>query len=160
MGDWTKRGTIDHHTATRASHGDAPPPDGHAGQISLPTAAACAGIGPAKRRRRRRPPSVTGHFVIFRPFQAIFRPTNSSFPPLLDPRTHFRGPFLQIPHRLQVKTKTKLVDGWIEFFSHHSDCWTKAMVLMSFWPLGLSIDMWFVNFGRRLVSFPFLGCFG
>ena len=33
------------------------------------------------------------------------------------------------------------------------------MVLMSSWSLGLSIDMWFVNFGRRLVSFPFLGCF-
>ena len=33
------------------------------------------------------------------------------------------------------------------------------MVLMSSWPLGLSIDMWFVNFRRRLVSFPFLGCF-
>ena len=30
------------------------------------------------------------------------------------------------------------------------------MVLMSSWSLGLSIDMWFVNFGRRLVSFPFL----
>ena len=34
------------------------------------------------------------------------------------------------------------------------------MVPMSFWSLRLSIDMWFVNFGRRLVSFPFLGCFG
>ena len=31
------------------------------------------------------------------------------------------------------------------------------MVLMTSWSLGLSIDMWFVNFGRRLVSFPFLG---
>ena len=34
------------------------------------------------------------------------------------------------------------------------------MVPMSSWSLGLSIDMWFVNFGRRLVSFPFLYCFG
>ena len=50
---------------------------------------------------------------------------------------------------------------WLDQFSgHHSDCWTKVMVLMSSWSLGLSIDMWFVNFGRRLVSFPFLGCFG
>ena len=75
-------------------------------------------------------------------------------------------------------TKTKLADGWIEFSGHHNDCWTKVMVLMSSWSLGLSIDMWFVNFGRRLVSFPFsidmwfvnfgrrlvsfpfLGCFG
>ena len=75
-------------------------------------------------------------------------------------RTHFRGPFLQIPHRLKVTTKTKLAERWIEFFGHHSDCWTKVMVPMSSWSLGLSIDMWFVNFGRRLVSFPFLGCFG
>ena len=34
------------------------------------------------------------------------------------------------------------------------------MVLMSSWSLGLSIDMWFVNFGRRLVNFPFLGFSG
>ena len=34
------------------------------------------------------------------------------------------------------------------------------MVPMSSWSLGLSIDMCFVNFGRRLVSFPFLGCSG
>ena len=32
------------------------------------------------------------------------------------------------------------------------------MELMSSWSLGLSIDLWFVNFGRRLVSFPLLGC--
>ena len=31
------------------------------------------------------------------------------------------------------------------------------MVLMSSWSLGLSIDIWFVNFGHRLVGFPFLG---
>ena len=34
------------------------------------------------------------------------------------------------------------------------------MILMSSWSLRLSIDMWIVNFGRRLISFPFLGCFG
>ena len=33
------------------------------------------------------------------------------------------------------------------------------MVPMSSWSLGISIDMWFVKFGRRLVNFPFLGCF-
>ena len=74
--------------------------------------------------------------------------------------THFRGPFLQIPHRLKVTTKTKLVEGWIQFLGHHNDYWTKVMVPMSSWSLGLSIDMWFVSFGRRLVSFPFFGCFG
>ena len=30
---------------------------------------------------------------------------------------------------------------------------------MCSWSLGLSIDMWFVNFGRRLVSFPFFRLF-
>ena len=30
---------------------------------------------------------------------------------------------------------------------------------MCSWSLELSIDMWFVNFGRRLVSFPFFGSF-
>ena len=31
---------------------------------------------------------------------------------------------------------------------------------MCSWSLGLSVDIKFVNFGRRLVSFPFLGHFG
>ena len=30
---------------------------------------------------------------------------------------------------------------------------------MCSWSLGLSIDILFVNFGRRLVSFPFFGSF-
>ena len=29
------------------------------------------------------------------------------------------------------------------------------MVLMSSWSLGISIDIWFVKFGHRLVGFPF-----
>ena len=100
---------------------------------------------------------------VFRDFSAIsghFRPPHSSFPPFLDPLNSFPWSLLQIPHRLEVTTKTKLSDDWIEFFGHHNDCWTKVMVLMSSLSLGLSIDMWFINFGRRLVSFPFLGCFG
>ena len=146
---------------TCAGQGGAPPPDSHAGQISRPTAAGRSRIGPAKRRRRRRrPPWVTRRFLIFRPFQTIFGqpiPPSHHFWTLL---THSRGPFLQIPHRLKVTTKTKLTNSWIEFSGHHSNCWTKVMVLMCSWSLGLSIDIWFVNFGRRLVSFPFLGCFG
>ena len=126
----------------------------------------CATSGRSRRcnftaiRRQKRPDrageaaaaaAIVGHQVSL-DFPAIsghFRPPHSSC-----------GPFLQIPHRLKVTTKTNLADGWIKFSGHHSDCWTKVMVLMSSWSLGLSIDMWFVNFGHRLVSFPFLGCFG
>ena len=111
-------------------------------------------------KRRRRPPWVTGNFLIFWPFQAISSQPIAHFNHFWTPLTNFCGPFLQIPHRLDVTTKTKLADGWIEFSGHHSDCWTKVMVLMSSWSVWISIDMWFVNFGRRLVSFPFLGCFG
>ena len=42
--------------------------------------------------KRRRPPWVTGHFVTFRPFSAIFghfRPPHSSFSPFLDPLNSF-----------------------------------------------------------------------
>ena len=133
-------------------------PDEARREISRPTASERAEFEPAKRRRR--PPWVTGNFLIFCPFQAISGHPIAPFHRFWTPLTHFCGPFLQIPHRLKVTTKTKLVEGWIEFFGRHSDFWTKVMVLMSSWSLGLSIDMWFVNFGRRLVSFLFLGCFG
>ena len=155
---WTKRGIIGHPHATRTVQGEARPPDDHAGKISRPAVAGRTKIGPAKRRRR--PPWVTRSFLIFRPFQAISgQPITPShyFWTLL---THFCGPFLQIPHRLKDTTKTKLADCWIGFFGHHSNLWTKLRVLMCSWSLGLSIDMWFVNFGRRLVSFPFLGHLG
>ena len=155
MGDWTKGGTTGHHSATRSGLTGAPPPDEHADEISRQAAGGRARIGPAKRRR---PPWVTEVFPLFRPFQAISGRPIDHFHHFWTPWTHFRGPFLQIPHRLKVTTKTKLADSWIEFFGHHSDFWTKVMVLMSSWSLGLSIDMWFVNFGCHLVSFPFLGC--
>ena len=153
-----KRGVTGQPPTTRAGQGGAPPSDDHAGQISRPAAAGRARIGPTKRRRR--PPWVISFLLIFQPFQAISDESIPSFHHFWTLLTHFRGPFLQIPHRLKVTTKTKLVDGWIKFFGHRSDCWTKVVVMMSSRSLGLSIDMWFVNFGRRLVSFPFLGCFG
>ena len=133
-------------------------PDEADREISRPTATGRAGIGPAKRRRR--PPWVTGNFLIFRPFLAISGHPIAPFHYFWTPELISMILFFQIPHRLKVTTKTKLADGWIEFFSHQSDCWTKVMVLISSWSLGLSIDMWLVNFGRRLVSFPFLGRFG
>ena len=56
-------------------------------------------------------------------------------------------------------TKTSLADSLIEFFDHHSNFWTKVRVLLCSWSLGLSVGIKFVNFGRRLVSFPFFGSF-
>ena len=147
-----------HHYYTHAGQGGAPPPNDLDRKISRPTAAGRAGIGPAKRRRR--PPWVTGNFLIFRPFPASSGHVIAPFHHFWTLETHFHGPFLQIHHRLKDTTKTNSADYWIEFSGHHSNLWTKVRVLMCSWSLGLSIDMWFVNFGRRLVSFPFLGCFG
>ena len=96
-------------------------------------------------------------FAVFRPFQAdpylpppIFGPSEL-IPVVL---------FLKIPHCLKDTTKTSLADSWIEFFGHHNNFWTKVRVLLCSWSLGLSVDIKFVNFGRRLVNFPFFGHFG
>ena len=129
-----------HHHYTCASQGGGGRPDDHAGKISRPAAAGRAQIGPTKVAAA----ANLGHRIFV--FSGLFRPTHTSFPPFLDPLTHFSGPFFQIPHRLKDTTKTKLVDCWIEFSSHLSNLWTKVRVLMCSWSLGLSIDMWFVNF--------------
>ena len=143
-----------HHYCTCAGKGGAPPPDDLGSKISQPTTARRARIGPANATAAanlgRRIFVLSGHF----------RLTHTSFHHFWALRTHFHGPFLQIPHRLKDTIKTKLADCWIKFSGHHSNIWTKVRVLMCSWSLGLSIDMWFVNFGRRLVCFPFLGCVG
>ena len=137
-----------HHYCTCTGQGGAPPPDNLGHKISRPTtvvrswirstnAAAAANLG-------RRIYVFFGHF----------RPTHTSFPAFLDPLNS------KIHHRLKATKKKILIDFWIEFSDHYSNLWTKIRVLMCSWSLDLSIDMWFVNFGRLLISFPFLGCFG
>ena len=143
-----------HHYCTHIGDGGGGRPDDHAGKIFRPAATGRARIGPAKAATA----ANLGRWIFV--FSGHFRLTHSSFPTFLDPLNHFRGPFLQIHHRLKDTAKTNSADCWIEFSGHHSNLWTKVRVLMCSWCLGLSIDMWFVNFGRRLVSFPFLGCFG
>ena len=154
MGDWTKGGTTGHQSATRAGLGGAPPPDEAGREISRPIDAGRAGIWPEK--------TTTVASVYRRIFQFFghLRPPYSSFLPFLDPLNSFPWSLFADSSPFGSYNENKVGRGWIEFFGHHSDCWTKVMVLMSSWSLGLSIDMWFVNFGRRLVSFPFLGCFG
>ena len=111
----------------------------------------------SSRRRRRQPQTWVAGFLCF---LAISGQPIAPFHHFWTLSTHFRGPFLQIHHLLKDTAKTNSVDCWIKFSCHHNNLWTKARVLMCFWPLGLSIYMWFVNFEHRLVSFPFLGCFG
>ena len=76
------------------------------------------------------------------------------------PELIFVVPFCRLRTVWELQRKRNRPEVRSGFFGHHSDCWTKVMVPMSSWSLGLSIDMWFVNFERRLVSFPFLGCLG
>ena len=143
-----------HHYCTHSGQGGVPPPDDLGRKISRPTAVGRARIGPANAAAA----ATLGRriFCVFRPFQANPYLFSTIFGPyelisvVLSPDS---SPF-------ERYEKTNSADCWIEFFGHHSYYWTKVMVLMSSWSLGLSIDMWFVNFGRRLVSFPFLGCFG
>ena len=143
-----------HHYCTRAGQGGAPPPDDLGRKISRPTADSRAQIGPANAAAA----ATLGRLIFV--FFGHFRPTHASFPPFLDPMNSFPWSFSPDSSPFERYEKTNSADYWIEFFGYHSYYWTKVMVLMSSWSLGLSIDMWFVNFGRRLVSFLFLGCFG
>ena len=143
-----------HSLAARATQVGAPPPDDLDCEISRRTAAGRAQIGQANSAVA----ATLGRRILL--FFGHFRPTHTSLPPFLDPLNHSHGLFSQIPHRLKDMTKTNLVDGWIEFSGHHNNFWTKVRVLLCSWSLGLSIDINFVNFGRRLVSFPFLGHLG
>ena len=109
------------------------------------------------RRTLRLPPPWVARFLCFPAISDRHIPLFHHFWTLLTPLC---GHFLQIHHRLKDTTKPNSANCWIEFSGHHSNLWTKVRVLMCSWSLGISIDMWFVNFGCRLVSFPFLGCFG
>ena len=84
MGDWTKGGTIGHHTATSTRQGGAPPPDEVGREILRPTDAGRVGILPEK--------TTAAASVCRRSFQfsGHFRPPHSSFPPFLDPLNSFQ----------------------------------------------------------------------
>ena len=142
-----------HHYCTRAGQGGAPPPDDHLREISPSAAVGRARIGPANTAATA---TLGGRILSF---FGYFRPTHTSLPPFLDPMNSFPwslSPYSS-PFERYGKKKKKLTDCWIDFSGHHRNLWTKVRVLMCSWSLGLSIDMWFVNFGRGLVSFPFLG---
>ena len=82
MEDCTKRGTTGHGYCTRAGGMGGEHPDEAGREISRPTAAGRAGIGPAKRAAA----ATVSHrkFPVFWPFSGHFRLPHSSFPPFLD----------------------------------------------------------------------------
>ena len=82
MGD-----VFNHHLATRVSQGGAPPPDDHRREISMPTAAGHARIGPANAAAA----ATVGHRIL--PFSGHSRPTHTSLPPFLDPLNSFSWSF-------------------------------------------------------------------
>ena len=143
-----------HHLATRTDQGGAPPLDDRIREISLPAAAGHTRIGLANTAAA----ATLGHRIS--PFSGHSSQTHTSLPPFLDPLNSFPWSFSPYSSPFERYDKTNLADGWIEFFGHHSNLWTKVKVLMCSWSLGLSVDIKFVNFGHRLVSFPSSGHLG
>ena len=154
VGFWAVGGVTGHPPCTRASQRGAPPPDGHAGKISRPTAAGRTRIGPAKQRQR--PPWITGPFFIFRPFPA----NPYLLPTILDPLNSFPWSFSpdSSPFKRSGKNKfDRLLDQVFHPPQQPLDQGKGTDVFLVSWAFHC---MWFVNFGCRVVSFPFLGCFG
>ena len=99
-------------------------------------------------------------FCDFRPFSGHFRPPHSSFPPFLDLLNSSMWSLFTdfVPFGSYNKNEIGRSLDWV--FRPPQRLLDQGNGTNEFWSLGLSIDMWFVNFGRCLVSFPFLGCFG
>ena len=154
MGVWTKGGTSGHHTATRAGQGGAPPPEEAGREISRPT-----DVGRTEIWQEN---MTAAALVCHQNFQLSghFMPPHTSLPPFLDPLNSFPWSLFADSSPFESYDENKVGRRLDRVFRPPQRRWTKVMVLMSSWSLGLSIDIWFVNFGRRLVSFPFLGCFG
>ena len=143
-----------HNYCTCAGQGGAPPPDDLGRKISRPTAAGRARIRPANAAAA----ANLGRRIFV--FSGHFRLTHTSFPQFLGPLISFLWSLFadSSPFERYDKNKVgRLLDRVFRPPQQHLD---QGEVLMCSWSLGLSIDMWFVNFGRRLVCFPFLSCFG
>ena len=143
-----------HLLVTRASQGGGARRGDLFGKFSRPTAAGRARIVPANTAAA---PTV-GHRILL--FFGHSRPTHTSLPPFLDPLNSFPWSFSSDSSLFERYDERSLADCWIEFSGHHNNFWTKVRVLLCSWSLGLSVDIKFVNLGRRLVSFPFLGHLG
>ena len=139
-----------HHYCERAGHGGAPPLDDRRREISQPAAAGCARIGPANTAAAatlgRRILSFFGHS----------RPTHTYLPPFLDPMNSFPWSFSPDSSSFERYDKKKFGLLLDRVFRPPQQPLDQGKGTDGSWSIGLFIDMWFVNFGRRLVSFPFL----
>ena len=98
----------------------------------------------------------------FYDFSAIFgqfRPPHSSFPPFLDPLNSFPWSLFADSSPFESYDENKVGRRLDQVFRPPHRLLDQGNGTDGFLVSCLSIDMWFVNFGRRLVSFPFLGCF-
>ena len=93
-------------------------------------------------------------------FSGHFRPPHSSFPPFLDPLNSFPWSLFADSTPFGSYNENEIGQRLDRVFRLPQRLLDQGNGTNEFLSLGLSIDMWFVNFGHRLVSFPFLGCFG
>ena len=107
--DRTRRGTSGASYCTRAGPRGAPPLEDAGRKILRPTAAARARIWPANPTAAA--PFSHLSFVISGHFPATSGHPIAPFHHFWTFRTHLRGPFLQISHRLEVTTKTKSTEA-------------------------------------------------
>ena len=147
-------GDSGHPLATHTGQGGSLPPDDRAGQISRRTTVGRAQIGHANSVAA----ATVGRRILM--FSGHSRTIHSSLPPFLDPLNTFPWSLFADSSPFERYDENKFGILLDRVFSHHSNLWTKVRVLLCSWSLGLSVDIKFVNFGRRLVSLPFLGHFG
>ena len=113
-----------------------------------------AQIGPTKAAAT----AIVGHR--FSAFFGHSRPTHTSIPPFLDPLNSFPWSHFANSSLFERYDKNKVGRLLDRVFLPPQQPLDQGRVLMCSWSLGLSVDICFVNFGRRLVSFPFLGHLG
>ena len=90
-----------HHHCTCTRQGGGGRPDDHAGKISRPAAAGRARIGLAKAG----PAANFGRQIFV--FSGHFRPTHTSFPPILDPLNSFPWSFSPDSSPFEIYDKNK-----------------------------------------------------
>ena len=142
-----------HHHCTRAIQGGGGPLNDRRHEISRPATTERAWIGPTNTAAA----ANLGRRIFM--FSGHFRPTHTSFPPFLDPLNSFPWSLFADSSPFERYDKNKVCRLLDRVFRPPSNLWTKVRVLMCSWSLGISIDMWFVNFGLRFFSFPFFRLF-
>ena len=143
-----------HPLATRTDQGGAPPPDDLVREMSWPTAAGRARIGSVNAAAA----ATLGHRILL--FSGHFKPTHTSLPPFLDHLNSFSWSFSPDSSPFERSNENKFGRLLDRVFRPPQQPLDQGKGTDVFRSLGLSIDIKFVNFGRRLVSFPFSGHLG